>query len=532
MDTHTTNTKAVGKSGMNRNPSNIEALQEELYEFESYINDIWRFMPIPVAVLTPMGIFIDTAEAIEKLLGYDKDDIVGRTFDDIAFPPARIEEILRTTLEQGQVTEKECFLRNKKGGVIQVVVSTLARRDDEGNVITIFISFFDITRRVKTEEELRTASKLESLGILAGGIAHDFNNILMSILGNISLAMLEADPGSEIQQILTDAEASCEQAGRLAHQLLTFARGGRPIKEVTSLQKLLRDTTLFTLSGSRVRCCFSLPDDLWPAELDRGQIGQVVNNLVINAVQAMPDGGEIKITAENFEADKSASTPIDSGRYVRISIQDIGEGIPAKVIHKIFDPYYTTRPKGSGLGLATAYSIINNHGGKLTVNSRPGIGTTFFILLPATEKIVEEKEVGEAQITFGHGRILIMDDEKEVLAVAERMGAYLGYEVASARDGSEAIDKYREAQKAGCPFSAVILDLTVPGGLGGSEAVKKLLEIDPEARVIVSSGYSNDPIMAAYREAGFSGIMAKPYRVQELSEVLGNVIKPQTSIEA
>jgi len=415
----------------------------------------------------------------------------------------------------------------------------------------------DVSERKRMEEELIKAQKLESVGVLAGGIAHDFNNLLTAILGNISLARMYADPKDKMFERLTEAEKVSLRAKDLTQQLLTFAKGGAPVKRVTYIGELIKDSASFAVRGSNVRCEFSIPDDpstssgqapstssgqapstgastelgegsgqaLWWVEVDEGQMSQVINNVVINAQQAMPEGGIIKVRAENMTVGagfKPAPT-IEDGKYVKITIEDRGIGIPKEHLPKIFDPYFTTKQKGSGLGLATAYSIIKKHDGFITVESKVGVGTTFYIYLPASQKEILRKEEGE-KLLVGKGKILVMDDEKVVREVAGNMLDILGHEVEFASDGAEAIESYKIARESGQPFDVVILDLTVPGGMGGKEAIRKLLEIDPGVKAIVSSGYSNDPVMAEFRGYGFRGVIAKPYKIKELSEVLYNVI--------
>ena len=384
--------------------------------------------------------------------------------------------------------------------------------------------FRDITERKHLEEERLRYSKLESLGHLAGGIAHDFNNILTAILGNISLAMLEDSPGDGQQERLLRAENACQQARALAQQLLTFAKGGAPVKGVVSVAASIAASAAFACSGSQVRCESEFPENLRALEVDPGQIGQVFQNLIINAIQAMPNGGTIKISAANLSLGEVNQLSLRSGDYVKISIQDQGMGIPIEHLPKIFDPYFTTKQKGSGLGLATSYSIINHHQGHISVESKMAQGTTFHIYLPASDQKLVCALQQEKQAIPGQGRILVMDDEEMMREVLGKMLIKLGYEVKFAQYGAQAIEIYRQAREHGDAFNAVILDLTVPGGMGGKEAATQLLEIDPQVKVIVSSGYSDDPIMAEPQKYKVSAVIAKPYRVSDLSERLHKVI--------
>jgi signal transduction histidine kinase/CheY-like chemotaxis protein len=380
----------------------------------------------------------------------------------------------------------------------------------------------EITERKRMEDELIKAQKLESVGILAGGIAHDFNNILTSVSGNISLAKMRIKPGDKIFDLLSAAEAASMRAQGLTRQLLTFAKGGAPVKEIASLQNLIKESSLYVLTGSKSRCEFQIAEDLWPVEVDVGQINQVIRNVVLNANQAMPDGGIIRVTGENHVLDEKQDLPVKPGRYIRISIKDQGVGIAEKHLSKIFDPFFSTKPTGRGLGLATAYSIIKKHNGHIAVNSLPEAGATFHIYLPASDKELPVKE--EPVLLTGSGRILIMDDDKLLKEMAGDMLEMLGYESGFADDGDEAIEMYKKAMGSEKPYDAVILDLTIPGGMGGKETIKKLLEIDPEIKAVVFSGYSDDPVMSNYRKYGFKGMMPKPFDAYALGKALSDVL--------
>ncbi|HET6371588.1 MAG TPA: ATP-binding protein, partial [Nitrospiria bacterium] len=383
----------------------------------------------------------------------------------------------------------------------------------------------DVTERKRSEEELLRARKLESVGLLAGGIAHDFNNILTAILGNISLAKTALDPANPLCKRLNEAERATLRAKELSRQLLTFARGGAPVKKIASIAELLKDSAGFALRGSNVRSEFLLSDDLWPVEIDEGQINQVVHNLVINAQQAMPQGGMVRISAKNMNLGKQSGIPVKGGSYVEIKIEDSGTGIPAQIIDKIFDPYFTTKQKGSGLGLSTSYSIVKKHGGHIAVLSRMGEGSSFSLYLPASPGSAQLRRNVEEKPLTGSGRILLMDDEESVLETAGEMLRHLGYEVDLAKDGLEAIALYKKAMAALRPYRAVIVDLTIPGGMGGEETISSLLKVDPGVRAVVSSGYSNDPVMADFQSYGFADFIAKPYRIEEIGRVLNKVLR-------
>lgn len=390
------------------------------------------------------------------------------------------------------------------------------------------VAFLDITKRKQAEEELHNMQKLQSVGTLAGGIAHDFNNILMGLFGNISLAKDEVPKDHPVHKYLEEAGESMNRAVRLTKQLLTFAKGGSPIKEEVSLGTLVEEIARFDLSGSQVKLVHRSANNLWMAEADKGQIQQVISNLTINARQAMPDGGHLFITLENAVIEETSVPGLHQGKYIRITVQDEGTGIDPKNISRIFDPYFTTKQSGSGLGLATSYSIIHKHGGHIGVVSELGKGTTFTIHLPSSkaQQIAETKPPAPDSLSPTHpASILVMDDEEEVCKVVSQMLKRHGYYATTAPGGREAINMYKDALEAGTPFDMVIMDLTIPGGIGGKEAVKDLLAIDPQARVIVSSGYTDDPVMANFTDYGFRGIVAKPYTQHQLLNVLGQVLK-------
>ncbi len=409
----------------------------------------------------------------------------------------------------------ETTLRRKDGAMIDVLAQA-AFVDDASQIITVT----DITYRARSEREQAKIGKLESLGVLAGGIAHDFNNILTMILGNISLGKMYMDMDKEkAREKLTLAEHSIARAKELTQQLLTFSRGGAPITKVASITDHLRETAQFTLTGTGVTCRFDIADDLLPVAIDEGQINQAIGHIVINAHQAMPQGGTILIGARNVTFG-NADINLQAGRYVHISITDNGIGIPEEHLDRVFDPYFTTKQKGSGLGLAICYSIIKNHHGGITVESTLGVGSTFHIYLPVHDApSLGERRNGEDMTKVIGGNVLVMDDEEAILEIVGDILAYHGFTVDFARDGEEALCLYQERR-----YDAVILDLTVPGGMGGREAMKELLRIDPAVRAIVSSGYSNDPIMSDYTQYGFKNVIAKPYDLEELGEVLRSVI--------
>lgn len=444
-----------------------------------------------------------------------------RCFD--AFYPGRGRRCEPCHVQEVFVTGLPVFREKFNSRIGHMEIRAYPIFDESGKVSLVVEHIRDITERKKLEEEILKSQKLESLGVLAGGIAHDFNNLLTSVLGNISLAKALAGDNDNIARRLEDAEKATLRAGDLTRQLLTFSRGGAPVKKSVSMRQILSDSASFALRGSNVRCELQIPDNLFPVEADPGQISQVVNNLIINADQAMPDGGIILVTAENALVGPGELPTIPAGNYVKLSVRDGGCGIPEANLDKIFDPYFTTKPKGTGLGLATVYSIIRKHGGLITVDSTLGKGTTFHVYLPASDSEAGPEGSPAQHVTKGTGRILVMDDEEVIREVACEILGHLGYEAVSCRNGEEALNIYEKAMGAS-PFTAVLMDLTIPGGMGGKETMKRLLQIDPGVKGIVSSGYSNDPVLANYREYGFHGVVMKPYDIAELGNVLHQVL--------
>ncbi len=396
--------------------------------------------------------------------------------------------------------------------------------DTHRTIIGVVLVFRDVTTERRMEAELLKTEKLKSLGVLAGGIAHDFNNFLAGIVGNLSLARLDLPTGGPTQERLAEMEKAALRAKNLTLQLLTFAKGGEPDKRTIPISDLVREAASFALRGSSIRCRFDLPPELHMAEVDEGQITQVIHNLMINAVQAMPEGGEVGIRGDNVTLDRKNHLTLAPGHYLRLTVQDEGTGIPPEHLRKVFDPYFTTKQKGSGLGLAVAHSIIEKHGGKLNIYSELGIGTTIHIYLPAAQGEAVPPLRSAVELFRGTGRILVMDDEDFIRTLAKDMLTALGYTVTTARDGTEAIGRFDEARHAGRPFDAVILDLTIPGGMGGKETIAQLRERDPAVRAIVSSGYSNDPVIANHSRYGFRAAVRKPYLLHEISKALHELL--------
>jgi signal transduction histidine kinase/ActR/RegA family two-component response regulator len=379
----------------------------------------------------------------------------------------------------------------------------------------------EIAHREQAEEELLRARKLESLGVLAGGIAHDFNNFLTVVQGNIEVAKAQLNQQEAAQEFLDQAASACQRAKFLSSQLLTFAKGGAPVQRVVSIAELVTDAVQLARTGSPVAIEVTIAEDLWSAKVDPGQIGQVLHNILLNARQAMPGGGTIEVHAENVGLGDGSEA---ADRRVRISIRDYGRGISADVLRRIFDPYFTTKPGGAGLGLATAYAIVLKHGGHIAVESAPGTGTVFTVDLPASQETPLAETSNSAPIQTGTERLLVMDDEETLCTLFKAVLSQLGYVVQTAGDGAEAVALYQAAKAAGAGFDAVLLDLTVIGGMGGMEAAARLKQLDPSAKLIVSSGYSDAPVMSNFGDYGFDAVILKPWTVKEIGDVLRRVL--------
>ena len=504
-----------------------KAAEEALRISETKYRQLVEYAPAGIyEVEVTTGKFISVNDVMCEYLGYSKEEFLNLTLWDILKEDSLkkvIERVEKMRRGEAVPASAEYEIVTKDGRKLWIIINTKLEYKN-GKPVKATTVCHNITEKKALEQELLKAQKLESLGVLAGGIGHDFNNLLSGIMGNISLAKLEAERGENIMESLDEALRVSSKASALTQQLLVFSKGGAPVKKAASIVEVLRDSAAFTLRGSKVKCEFGIAEDLWTVKVDVGQFSQVIHNLVINALQAMSKGGAIKLRAGNITLETVADIPLKPGRYVEITIQDQGNGIAPENLPKIFDPYFTTKSKGSGLGLTMSYTIIKRHDGHITVESEVGNGTIFRIFLPATEEVPENTADAENRTVKGEGRILVMDDEEILRKVAERMLLELGYEAACARDGAEAIEMYKKTKCSEQAFDAVIMDLTIPGGMGGKETIKKLLQIDPKAIVVVSSGYSNDPIMSCYEKYGFQGVVTKPYRIEQLSCVMRDVL--------
>jgi PAS domain S-box-containing protein len=422
----------------------------------------------------------------------------------------------------------------KDGSFVWAEATVTFIRNEEGRPVGVWGATRDINERKRAEEErrkleerLQHAQRMESIGTLAGGIAHDFNNLLAAITGYISLAQLRTHPGDSVFDLLSAAEETGLRAKDLTQRLITFSKGGAPIKRTVSVAELIMDSSGLTLNGSTVRCDFSIPLDLWPVDVDEGQMGQVIGNLIQNAREAMPNGGVITLKAENATLNGQnvgEGTPSENGHYVMISIQDEGCGIAPEDLRRVFDAYFTSKDmgaqKGMGLGLTIAYSIVTKHGGYMEVQSQVRKGSIFSVYLPSSG----EAPVKETEVMVRRGRILVMDDEACCRDVLGQMLKHLGYKASFASDGAEAVFLFKEAMTTGRPFDASILNFSIGGGMGGKETIQKLKQIAPDICAVLATGYPSEGIVGDFRKYGFSALLRKPCKVDELQKVLEKVI--------
>ena len=509
----------------------------ELHRAEAALGAEKERLAVTLAAMSDAVISTDASgrvlyanRAAGALLGRDADGLVGRHatqvcrfVDEGGRPvPAPVDEVCER--DATVALPSKLHVLGEEDRKIAVEGSVAPVHNPGGRVVGVVMVLRDVTERERLEQEIARASKLQSVGLLAGGIAHDFNNLLTVILGNVAV-IKQATPGEgEVAACLGEAERAVIRARDLTQQLLTFARGGDPVRSAVQLNETIVEAAGFGVRGSAVRCEFDFAPDLWPADVDRGQIAQVVQNLVLNGVQAMPGGGVIHIRAENVSGE-TAPANAPSGNFVCITIVDTGAGIAAENLPRIFDPYFTTKSEGSGLGLATVYSIVKKHRGVIEVDSQPGRGTTFRVFLPAAARgAVARSPAPVVSPQRLRGRILLMDDEEPIRKVGGRMLSRLGLAVETAPDGATAVEIFRAARDEARPFDVVMVDLTVPGGMGGLEAFRRMREIDPDVRGVVSSGYSNDMVMGDYRAHGFVGMIPKPYRIDDCARILAEVL--------
>ncbi|GAB4299344.1 MAG: hypothetical protein Fur0034_10990 [Desulfuromonadia bacterium] len=492
--------------------------EEELAESHAYQMAIFNLVSDAIFIHDPEdGRILDVNDRTLQMFGTIRDEMIGKSVGPFSDGPSReVEEkalvMIRRAVTDGDQTF-EWRGRRSDGGVIPLEVS-LTHAVVSGKEVVI-ASVRDITDRLDAERERENLQRIESLGYLAGGIAHDFNNILTAIVGNVSIARSQIDPDHPVQERLQRVERGVDRAVALTRQLLTFAKGGAPVRRPVDTVALVAESVSFSLHGSTVLTEVELPPDLPPMYADEGQISQCLNNLLINARQAMPQGGTIRIVG--------SVVTVEGRRFVEIRVSDEGEGIPPEIIDRIFDPYFTTKETGSGLGLATVYSIVRKHGGDIGVESVVGRGSTFWMHIPAAEESPHTEGVTSSDGVMTGGRILVMDDDPDVRMVAEDILSAMGFDCETVEDGSRAVDRYGEALVTGMRFDLVILDLTVRGGVGGVETARMIREIDMGACIMVSSGYSDDPVFADPSGYGFDGVIRKPFGRDVMLSVISQV---------
>ena len=509
-----------------------EQLQQARDEMEAGLekySDLYDFAPVGYLTLDREGTICEANLTSASLLGIERSRLVQRRFRS-CIAPADLPAFTAFFAKVFETKAREsCEVTLLKEGKLPVTVRIEAMMASSGRECRAVLE--DITARKRAEEDRLVLNKLESTGILAGGIAHDFNNLLTMILLNLELAQMLIPPGEELAHVLEQAKQAALTSGDLTRQLITFAKGGAPVRKPTRLSEVIQKSVRLAVSGSQVRCDFSLAEDLWLAEVDAGQIAQVIRNLVLNAREAMPEGGVLSIRAENVLVGPQEDPSLPPGDYVRVSIRDQGGGIPREVLPKIFDPYFSTKQrgnqKGMGLGLSICHSIMQRHGGAIGVESEPGVGTTFHLHLPASRKLLPKEKPSPPTGPPRRGKVLVMDDEEGLRNLLGRSLQRMGHEVELVDDGRSAAEAYRSAKLLGRPFDAVLLNLTGRAGVGGQEAIPALLEIDPAAKAIVMSGHAHAPAVLEPERFGFKGVLAKPFETAKLREVLSRVLGPE-----
>jgi PAS domain S-box-containing protein len=525
------NGKPIRMLGVHTNLTPQKQAEEKFQKSDLRFKKYFELGLIGMVITSPEKGFVELNDTFCDMLGYSRDELVMLSWpelthpDDLELDLAKFNQVLSGETE-GYSIEKR-FIR-KDGAILFTVISIKALRKADGSVDYIVALVHDISERIKATEESVKIKKIESVGILAGGIAHDFNNILAAIIGNLELAEIYTQSTNEAYTYLKESKKASIRARDLTRQLLTFAKGGDPVKQTSSIGEIITDSANFVLHGSAVICDYNITENLWQVDVDTGQIGQVIQNIIINACHAMPEGGVVEVCCENIRDITKETLLLPLQKYIKITIADSGSGIAEKCIDKIFDPYFSTKKEGSGLGLAICHSIIRKHGGTISVQSEVNNGTTFIIYLPASCKTSQDLS-SPKQIFFEaehKATIMVMDDDSMVRDMSKQMLELFGHEVLLVENGNEAIELYAEYINNNSSIDITIMDLTIPGEMGGKDAVQEILKLNPDAKVIVASGYSNDPVIAHYQEYGFKGSIAKPFQLAELNELVNTVLGP------
>ncbi len=481
------------------------------------------------------SIFLYINSPTAKILGYDSTEELMKIEPHKLFINVKErKKFVRNLLHEGKLQNYKIHLKTHSNQSFEILFNGKICYDSNGYAERIDGIIEPVTEKDSKLNDLLKTEKLQSLGLLAGGVAHDFNNLLTGILCNIVLAKMQIpEDQTEVHEILDEVETATARANKLSQQLLSFSKGGMPMTSPSCIKDLIIGCTKFSTRGSGIRCEYAIPDNLWSVNIDENRISQVINNLIINSIQAMPNKGLIVITCRNIIIDQRDEIDLKPGNYVMTSILDQGQGIPDEIVGKIFEPYFTTKNTGNGLGLATCYLIIKEHNGLITAESGKNIGTRFIIYLPAIPKklddlnrrkqIVRKKEIPQ-NIS---GNVLIMDDEEIIRKSIGSIIKTLGYSIEFATSGEEAINLYMNAIDSDKPFDAIIMDLTIPGNLGAEETLKKLKKKDPSVKAIVISGYSNNPVMIDFEKYGFCGAINKPFEIEYLFNTLKKTISKQ-----
>jgi len=505
----------------------LHQTREKTEELLDKYTDLFDFAPLGYFIFDQNGLLLEVNHTGAGQLGQEKANLINQPVDSFVAQGYRDMFLMHLRQVFQSQVRQVCELKLRRGNGMEFYarLESIGVRDSQGNFSHYRTIVSNISKRKRMEEELQRTQRLKSVGVMAGDIAHEFKNIMMIIVNVLSLAKLHLDSKDRVLDLLTQAENAAMRANGLNQRLTSFFRSEVPAKKNASLPELLKNTGNCQIKGSGVKPVYSLPDDLWPVVIDDRQIGQVISTLIMHADQAMPEGGEIEITAENVVIGSDDSLPLKNGKYVKVSIKDQGWGLQKEDLQRVFDPCFSSKSTGNGLGLAASYLIIRKHGGHLSAESELGTGTTFSFYLPAARQGTSLLCRDSEQKSYGDRmRILLMEDEVIVRNTAGQMLEYFGYEVEFAWDGVEAISLYKQAKESGHPFYVVIMDLSVPGGMGGMEAVQELLRVDPDVKAIATSGYIDDLVMSDFKHYGFTAAIAKPYQILELAKTLKCII--------